>query len=149
MEIATFRFDHRDVEAALKAAAQRGVKVTALIAFDNRGGEQRLRRLEVPCLAAGITRTIIRDRQAFVGSQSLRAEELDSRRELGLIVKDARAVKALIETFESDWVGGKVRTIEPGAQEPAHRPNRGQARQRRRRKPSRCSRRNWFRSPTA
>ena len=40
------------------------------------------------------TRTIIRDRrQAFVGSQSLRTAELDSRRELGLIVQDAKAVK--------------------------------------------------------
>ena len=35
------------------------------------------------------TRTIIRDgRQAFIGSQSLRAAELDSRREVGLIVRD-------------------------------------------------------------
>jgi len=51
------------------------------------------------------TRTIIRDRRrAFVGSQSLRAEELDSRRELGLIVQDARVVKTLVGTFESDWV---------------------------------------------
>ena len=40
------------------------------------------------------TRTIIRDRrQAFVGSQSLRTAELDSRRELGLILQDAKAVK--------------------------------------------------------
>jgi cardiolipin synthase len=50
------------------------------------------------------TRTIIRDRhQAFVGSQSLRSAELDLRRELGLLVHDAKAVKRLIETFESDW----------------------------------------------
>jgi hypothetical protein len=50
------------------------------------------------------TRTIIRDRrQAFVGSQSLRTLELDSRRELGLIVRDTRTVNALIATFESDW----------------------------------------------
>ena len=250
VEIAIFRFDRTDIETALKAAAERGVKVTALIAFANRGGEQRLRKLELRCLAAGITvartsndlsryhdkfilidrrvlyvlsfnfthldidhsrgfgivttraawvreavrlfrsdctrskyipktetfivspanarkaldaflkraktqlliydpkisdkgmlrilqeqakagveikiigsvagraqfnvqklagtrlhtRTIIRDRRlAFVGSQSLRAEELDSRRELGLIVQDVRAVKALIDTFESDW----------------------------------------------
>jgi len=51
------------------------------------------------------TRTIIRDRhQAFVGSQSLREAELDSRRELGLIIPDAKTVKKLVETFESDWV---------------------------------------------
>lgn len=52
------------------------------------------------------TRTIIRDqRQAFVGSQSLRAAELDSRREVGLIVREAEVVKKLTEIFESDWVG--------------------------------------------
>jgi len=47
------------------------------------------------------TRTIIRDRhKAFVGSQSLRQVELDKRRELGLIVRDPKVVKALIRTFE-------------------------------------------------
>jgi cardiolipin synthase A/B len=52
------------------------------------------------------TRTIVRDRkQAFIGSQSLRKLELDSRRELGLIVQDAKVVKGIIETFESDWSG--------------------------------------------
>jgi phosphatidylserine/phosphatidylglycerophosphate/cardiolipin synthase-like enzyme len=38
VEIAIFRLDRKDVEAALKAAAARGVRVTALIAFANRGG---------------------------------------------------------------------------------------------------------------
>lgn len=265
VEIAIFRFDRTDVETALIAAAKRGVKVTASIAFTNRGGEPRLRKLELRCLAAGITvartsndltryhakyividrrvlcmlsfnfthldvdhsrgfglvttraswvhdaarlfradctrtkyvpktdtfvvspanarkvldtflkraktqlliydpkisdkemlrtlqarakagieikvigsvagrvpfevqklagqrlhtRTIIRDgRQAFVGSQSLRAAELDSRRELGLIVQDAKAVKALIATFESDWTGTPAKNAAAGRQEP-------------------------------
>ena len=250
IEIAIFRFDRKDVETALKAAAERGVRVTALIVFANRGGAQNLRRLELRLLAAGITvartandlvryhgkyilidrrvlymlsfnfthldidhsrgfgivttnaiwvnqalrlfradctrtkylakietfvvspansrnvlgaflkqakkelliydpkisdkemlrilqerakagvkisvigkvagtvpfevqemggrrlhtRTIIRDRRrAFVGSQSLRAAELDSRRELGLIIQDAKTVKKLVDTFEADW----------------------------------------------
>ena len=50
------------------------------------------------------TRTIIRDgRQAFIGSQSLRQPELDSRREIGMIVGDAKVVKELLTTFETDW----------------------------------------------
>jgi len=50
------------------------------------------------------TRTIIRDRhEAFVGSQGLRLAELDFRREVGLIVREANVVKRLIGTFESDW----------------------------------------------
>jgi len=250
IEIAVFRFDRKDIETALVAAAERGVKVTALIAFVNRGGERNLRKLEMRFLAAGIivartaddliryhdkylvidgrqlfmlsfnfthldidhsrgfgivtthgpwvreahalfeadctrskytaksetflvspvnsrkelakflkgaktelliydpkvsdremlgilqeraksgvsikvlgkvvgnapfevqklggvrlhTRTIVRDRdEAFIGSQSLRGAELDLRRELGLIIKDGKAVKQLIETFEADW----------------------------------------------
>ena len=54
VDIAIFRFDRMDIETALTAAAKRGVKVTVLIAFANRGGEPRLRRLELRCLAAGI-----------------------------------------------------------------------------------------------
>jgi phosphatidylserine/phosphatidylglycerophosphate/cardiolipin synthase-like enzyme len=258
VEIAIFRFDRKDVEMALKAAAAKGVRVTALIAFANRGGEKRLRQLELRFLDAGIivartsddliryhgkyilidrrvlyvlsfnftrldidrsrgfgivtsrptclqeaaklfeadctrtryapkvetfvvspansrhvlgtflkrarkqlliydprisdremlrilqqrakagveikvigqvsgrasfevqklastrlhTRTIIRDRrQAFVGSQSLRRAELDLRREVGLIVPDPKAVKKLIDTFESDWTGTSTKSV--------------------------------------
>lgn len=250
IELAVFRFDHSEIEAALKAAAAKGARVTALIAYSNRGGEKNLRKLEHRFLDAGIivarsaddliryhdkfilidrrilyllsfnftradidhsrgfgietrnvkwvheatklfkadctrtpyaptsetfvvspansrralgtflkrakrqlliydpkisdeemlrileerakagveiriigkvsrdahltvrkmttpvlhTRTIIRDRvEAFVGSQSLRSAELDSRRELGLIIRDATIVKKLVEIFETDW----------------------------------------------
>ncbi len=54
VEIAIFRLDRKDVEMALTAAAARGVRVTALIAFANRGGEKRLRQLELRLLGAGI-----------------------------------------------------------------------------------------------
>ena len=60
------------------------------------------------------TRTIIRDgRQAFVGSQSLRTAELDSRRELGVIVCEPRVVNALIKTFESDWAASAAEENPP------------------------------------
>lgn len=50
------------------------------------------------------TRTIVRDgRRAFVGSQSLRSMELDARRELGVVVRDAKVVSRLAETFQADW----------------------------------------------
>ena len=49
-------------------------------------------------------RAMVRDCDtAFVGSQSLRALELDARREVGLIVRDAKVVKGMLETFEADW----------------------------------------------
>ena len=49
-------------------------------------------------------RAIVRDgRRAFVGSQSLRKLELDERREVGLIVRDAPIVKEIQRVFEQDW----------------------------------------------
>jgi phosphatidylserine/phosphatidylglycerophosphate/cardiolipin synthase-like enzyme len=49
-------------------------------------------------------RAIVRDgEEVFVGSQSLRALELDGRREVGLLSKDTKVVKAILEIFESDW----------------------------------------------
>ena len=49
-------------------------------------------------------RSVIRDgEQAFIGSQSLRALELDKRREVGIFVRGATVVKEMIATFEEDW----------------------------------------------
>lgn len=50
------------------------------------------------------TRTIIRDgRHVFVGSQSLRAAELDTRREVGAIFCDRGVVTRLAKVFHEDW----------------------------------------------
>jgi cardiolipin synthase len=293
VEIAIFRFDRKDIEAALKAAAHKGVKVTALIAFANRGGEKTLRKLELRFLDAGIivarssddliryhdkymvidrrvlymlsfnfthldidhsrgfgiettnaswvndavrlfradctrtkytpktetfvispanarkvlgtflkrakkelliydpeisdkemlhilqerskagvtikvigkvagsvpfevqklggtrlhTRTIICDRrQAFVGSQSLRTAELDSRRELGLILQDAKAVKKLIDVFESDWTttSAKQALAISREKEEEKEKEKGKEKEKERSMPFRCSPRNWI-----
>ena len=49
-------------------------------------------------------RAAIRDgNEAFVGSQSLRALELDGRREVGIISKDPKVVKTMLDLFETDW----------------------------------------------
>ena len=50
------------------------------------------------------TRTIIVDgRTAFIGSQSLRENELDARREVGVIFKEPKIVARLLKTFHDDW----------------------------------------------
>jgi phosphatidylserine/phosphatidylglycerophosphate/cardiolipin synthase-like enzyme len=49
-------------------------------------------------------RAIIRDgSRAFLGSQSLRKLELDKRREVGVIVDDAKVVRQMANIFEEDW----------------------------------------------
>ena len=70
-------------------------------------------------------RAMIRDGDAaFVGSQSLRALELDGRREVGLIVKDAKVVKRLAEVFEDDW----SRTPRGEKEQREHEPELAEAR---------------------
>jgi phosphatidylserine/phosphatidylglycerophosphate/cardiolipin synthase-like enzyme len=49
-------------------------------------------------------RAMIRDgNRAFLGSQSLRRLELESRREVGVIVTDSSMVKQMRDVFEEDW----------------------------------------------
>ncbi len=54
------------------------------------------------------TRSMVRDgRKAFVGSQSLRAVELDARREAGLIFHSPKVVAAIHHTFAADWASAQ------------------------------------------
>ena len=49
-------------------------------------------------------RAIVRDQtRAFVGSQSLRKDELENRREVGLIVTNPSLSRKILQVFESDW----------------------------------------------
>ena len=50
------------------------------------------------------TRTIVCDRRkVFIGSQSLRKDELDARREIGVIVRNHAIAKELVAIFKKDW----------------------------------------------
>lgn len=52
-------------------------------------------------------RAILRDgKEAFLGSQSLRKLEMEARREIGVIFRDAKAVRQMIDVFEHDWQTG-------------------------------------------
>jgi cardiolipin synthase len=54
-------------------------------------------------------RAMLRDGEdVFVGSQSLRALELDKRREVGIIVRDRKVAKRFREVFEEDWANTSV-----------------------------------------
>jgi cardiolipin synthase len=77
-----------------------GVDVRILGKVGRRGGALRSQKLGMRLHV----RAMIRDGDvAFVGSQSLRALELDGRREVGLIVKESKTVKRLLDVFEEDW----------------------------------------------
>jgi cardiolipin synthase len=60
-------------------------------------------------------RAMLRDgKEMFLGSMSLRALELDKRREVGVIVKERAAAKQFKELFEEDW--SKTETAKKQAQ---------------------------------
>ena len=115
LDIAIFRFDLRPLERALEAAVKRGVKVRALIAHTNRGGEKRLRDLELRMLQAGVmvTRTaddlaryhakmLIIDREELhVYGFNFAALDIKSR-SFGVTARDRKVVQEALRLFEAD-----------------------------------------------
>ena len=78
-----------------------GVDVRIIGKVAKRGGTMRVQKMPTHRLHV---RAMVRDCDtAFVGSQSLRAMELDARREIGLIVKEPKTVREMVEVFEGDW----------------------------------------------
>jgi phosphatidylserine/phosphatidylglycerophosphate/cardiolipin synthase-like enzyme len=116
VDIAIFRFDRADVEKELKAAAARGVKVSALIAYVNRGGEKHLRALEMRFLDAGITvartdddliryhdKMMIIDRTIlYMLSFNFTHLDIDHSRGFGIITRNKKMVHEAIRLFEAD-----------------------------------------------
>jgi cardiolipin synthase len=116
IEIAIFRLDRSDLETTLKAAAAKGVKVTALIADVNRGGEKNLRKLETRFLQAGIIvarsaddlvryhdKLIIIDRRILIIlSFNFTHQDIDHSRGFGVITKNAALVQEAVKLFEAD-----------------------------------------------
>ncbi len=87
----------------LKARAAAGVRIRILGTLEKkwRGADLPVGQISGKRLHV---RAIIRDRRdAFVGSQSLRKLELDGRREVGIIVRDAAMIQRLAKTFQGDW----------------------------------------------
>jgi phosphatidylserine/phosphatidylglycerophosphate/cardiolipin synthase-like enzyme len=85
----------------LNLRARAGVDIRLIGKVGRRAGAIKAQKL--PGLRLHV-RAIIRDGDTvFVGSQSLRTLELDARREVGLIIKDAAVVKRLQDIFDGDW----------------------------------------------
>jgi phosphatidylserine/phosphatidylglycerophosphate/cardiolipin synthase-like enzyme len=116
IDIAIFRFDRAEMEAALKAAVARGVAVRALIAYTNRGGEIHLRKLEMHLLEAGVTvsrtasdllryhnKVLIIDRRVlYVLSFNFTHLDIDHSRGFGIVTRNAGSVQEALKLFEAD-----------------------------------------------
>jgi cardiolipin synthase A/B len=85
----------------LHQRAKAGVDVRIIGKVAKRGSDLRVQKMPGGRLHV---RAMVRDaEEVFVGSQSLRALELDGRREVGLLCKEPKVIKAVLEVFESDW----------------------------------------------
>jgi phosphatidylserine/phosphatidylglycerophosphate/cardiolipin synthase-like enzyme len=116
IEIAVFRFDRADLEAALKAAVARGVSVKALIAYTNKGGEINLRKLEMRLLEVGVAvsrtaddlvryhnKVMIVDRRVlYVLSFNFTHLDIDHSRGFGIVTRKVRFVHEAVKLLEAD-----------------------------------------------
>lgn len=116
IELVIFRFDRREIEAALSAAAARGVFIHTLVTFTNRGGEKHLRQLEQRLLEAGVTvaRTagnlsryhnklmIIDRRMLFLLAFNFTSMDIDHSRSFGIVTEEASFVREAVKLFEAD-----------------------------------------------
>jgi phosphatidylserine/phosphatidylglycerophosphate/cardiolipin synthase-like enzyme len=85
----------------LKERVAKGVQVRVLGNVKGKEGGIDTRQLATLRLHV---RAIVRDgTRAFVGSQSLRKDELENRREVGLIINNPTVARKIHSVFESDW----------------------------------------------
>lgn len=116
IDIVIFRCDRPEFEKGLTGAVKRGVKVRALIAHTNRGGEKRLRKLEQSLLEAGATvaRTgddLVRYHGKFVIIDkttlwllgfNFTGIDTNRSRSFGVMTRERAHVQEAIKLFEAD-----------------------------------------------
>lgn len=115
IDVCIFRLDRKEIEEALAAAVVRGVRVRALIANTNTGGESNLRKLEQRLLAAGITvirtddelvryhgKYMVADAVLYVFGFNFTKIDIDKSRSFAIATRDQRTVKEALKLFESD-----------------------------------------------
>ena len=99
--------------ALLNERAAKGVQVRVLGNVKGKDGDIDTRSLATMRLHV---RAIVRDgTHAFVGSQSLRTDELESRREVGLIINNPVVARKLLHIFEADWADSGRRKAKKAA----------------------------------
>jgi phosphatidylserine/phosphatidylglycerophosphate/cardiolipin synthase-like enzyme len=85
----------------LHRRAKAGVDVRIIGKVSRQGCDFKAQKM--PGLRLHVRAIIRDDEEVFVGSQSLRDLELEGRREVGLITRDPKVVKAIDDVFEADW----------------------------------------------
>jgi phosphatidylserine/phosphatidylglycerophosphate/cardiolipin synthase-like enzyme len=89
--------------ALLEMKATRGVSIRILGSLEKKWAKAGFDARPFPGKRLHV-RAIVRDgRRAFIGSQSLRKLELDQRREVGVVIRERKAVRRVERVFRRDW----------------------------------------------
>jgi phosphatidylserine/phosphatidylglycerophosphate/cardiolipin synthase-like enzyme len=89
------------IQRVLQERSKAGVEIRIIGSLEKSLKDVKVRALGALRLHV---RAIVRDgREAFVGSQSLRRLELEGRREVGIIIRNAGVVRKIVAMFETDW----------------------------------------------
>jgi len=90
--------------ALLQKKAAQGVQIRIIGELEKKWARARFAEVR-PLRGMRLhVRAIVRDgRRAFAGSQSLRKLELDERREVGIFIRDRKAVRKVEKVFNADW----------------------------------------------
>jgi phosphatidylserine/phosphatidylglycerophosphate/cardiolipin synthase-like enzyme len=116
IDLVIFRFDRGEVQKALDAAVKRGVRVRALIANTNKGGEKNLRKLEQKLLEVGATvartgdefvryhgKLMVVDRtELWLMGFNLTALDTGASRSFGVVTRRKGEVADALKLFEAD-----------------------------------------------
>jgi len=106
-----------EMMSLLDERAEKGVEIRFIGCLSRNRANYAVRKMSRLRLH---TRTMIRDRDyVFLGSQSLRAAELDQRREIGLIFRDPPLAAKLQKMFDADWEEAEPVELKQEATEPA------------------------------
>jgi cardiolipin synthase A/B len=117
VQILIFRLDRKNLIDALTTAVTRGVDVRVLTANTNKGGEKRLRDLELQLLDGGVTvsRTaddlvryhgkmmILDGRILHVYGYNFTRLDIEKSRSFGVVTRNRRLVREAIKLFEDDF----------------------------------------------
>jgi phosphatidylserine/phosphatidylglycerophosphate/cardiolipin synthase-like enzyme len=110
LSIYDVRVQDREMISLLRERAGKGVRIRVIGSLKGDNGDLKVRSLGRPRLHV---RAIIRDgTRAFVGSQSLRTSELDTRREVGLLISNPAVTRKILEVFDADWKSAGARKAE-------------------------------------
>ncbi len=126
IDIAIFRCDLKVLERELSEAVSRGVTVRALVAHTNRGGDKRLRSLELHLLKGGVTvartdddlvryhgKLILIDRETlFVLGFNFTNADIKSR-SFGVRTKKPKILRDVLGILEADATRGEYKPSAP------------------------------------